>query len=171
MAGSLCAFDNDPPPPPEGGICPALPPTSGDPCDAPMRCEYDDDPRPGCRLTFDCSGAAATWQGLTPNCPPLAACPAGQSAGTACAQLDAACTATDGTVCACATKSSPADASWVCEQPNNTPGCPPMPPRLGQACSSSGLCCDYVTSTFSVLQSVRVCEGTPSVWVEDVLCN
>ncbi len=171
MGGSLCAEDNDPPPPPAGGVCPATAPTAGQACNAPMRCEYDDDPRPLCRATFDCSGADAKWQSLAPSCSALVTCPAGQVAGTSCTQTDSTCTALDGSVCVCGKAQGATTNAWQCAPASTTQGCPPQPPRLGQPCSSSGLCCEYGDQTLQagdpgrILLTARTCQGTPSVWV------
>ena len=145
------------------------------PCAEGLTCEYGTDPRPNCRPSAVCRGAA--WVVSQPSCAqlPTVTCPATRAAaaGQSCATDGAYCTYS-GVSCKC-TNCPPGPISicsgpltWSCPDPNTTPGCPAGIPLLGSACSTENLTCNYVCGA----GGARLCkkgawyaaDGTPCIY-------
>ena len=168
--GVVCTMSDQPDTPPEGAVCPTEPPSPETDCPAPARCEYSDDQRIDCRHALDCSGLLGTWTEYSPNCPSVSTCEQGIATGTSCTDPNALCSqATENSWCLC----SEIDFQvyeWTCYTVQPKPNCPTSPPALGQPCDTLDLCCDYGASeNLSIIATVRVCAGNPSVWVEEAL--
>lgn len=155
-------------------VCPALQPADGGPCalEPGLRCEYGDDPRPGCRTQATCSG---TWSLAVAGCPPLpglgeGGCPAtAPEIGSSCADDGLLCDAGGDSLCVCASCLGPCSQFpvWTCSAPPGTAGCPPDAPHLGAPCDTEGVFCGYGPMCHPQASAGRRCvEGA---WVDEPL--
>ncbi len=147
--------------------CPSSPPTGGTACTKPAVCEYGSSPNRACNVVATCSGgswslsAPATCGGKNPpKCPATyASVPRGQSCSDA---YPTDCTYPEG-ICSCTYSGGPvpldaaAASTWHCDVPSD-PKCPSPRPKLGTACSTPNLLCDYGACTFPDGTAMR-CEG------------
>jgi hypothetical protein len=143
-------------------VCPATLPAMGASCSlSDVYCEY------GCGNVVVC--ADGSWGGAvtfgTPACdagPNPAACPAGLSQimpGAGCPSVETCSFATG--ACSCDFPSDPrpdASSTWSCFPET---GCPSPRPRVGSACGTSGMRCDY-----EACGSSQACTG--GVWQSTV---
>ena len=136
--------------------CPSSLPAAGSPCGVEeLRCEWGDDPRWNCNARSRCylgkweafppdaTKCPSTPIGLPPGCPSRAVA---EARGT-CTDTTLFCAYPEG-MCTCMIESGPPlpDAGtyppvWVCE--TLSPGCPRPRPRIGSACTTTDLRCDY----------------------------
>ena len=155
--------------------CPATTPAADAACPGEgLRCEYGSNPNVSCNVIAECR--QGKWSLLVPppsGCviePNPPACPATYASvpqGTSCsASFPADCSYPEGQ-CGCTVPSGPfpvdaaAVAVWICDNPKV--GCPRPRPRLGEACASAGLVCDYGSCT---LPSGVQLECSGGLWVE-----
>jgi hypothetical protein len=140
---------------PGGTACPPVAPNAKTSCSvAGLQCEYGTDPDLSCDDLATCS--SGSWQSTEgtaaqacPTPPATGACPAtyaaAESAGT-CSASGLACGYTQGRCdCAVATGGPPSVGTkptrWLCDDPGTS--CPMPRPRVGSACTQSGLTCNY----------------------------
>ncbi len=145
-----------------GGLsssCPATAPASASACKTiGLECEYGSDPAVECDVVATCNGTA--WSVSTPagspTCPTqnTSACAASKAAlppGGTCADDGLSCSYATGS-CLCHMKCGPqfplprpceagTPLTWDCGSAASE--CPAERPRLGAACTSSGLDCNY----------------------------
>jgi hypothetical protein len=157
------------------GLCPPADPT-GQSCagfPSPFQYTYGDSVRPECRQTVVC--VDATWEAMGGTCvkPPPDMCGGTQPAdGTVCTGEGNVCTF-DNTICICSSCSGgPCMApppKWQCAPPPSTPGCPPVVPNDGTACSMNGLSCTY--GIICSPSGVQVdCKNGAWLWNQNVAC-
>jgi len=163
-----------------GGGCPALAPTAGANCTPPaLTCEYGASANRACNTVATC-GASGTWTIQTPgiacgtkNPPKCPATYASVPQGTSCSDAyPSDCTYPEG-MCTCAPPSGPvaldasASARWFCDVPSD-PKCPKPRAKLGTACSTPNLVCDYGACELPDGTAMK-CEG--GLWkLTDVPC-
>ncbi len=144
-------------------VCPQSEPSQGSSCshDA-LECEY------GCGNVVVCS--SGTWAGAVNfgndvTCdagPNPKTCPSAFSSitqGATCAFDGTTCIYGQG-VCQCSSPADPtpdAGASWFC---GPEPGCPMPRPRIGSACTTPNLTCDYQQCGNSIICKDSVWQGT-----------
>lgn len=155
--------------------CPASIPIADSACAFEgVKCEYGSNPTVSCNAVAQCQGGR--WSIMVPPpggcipepnppaCPPtFASVPRGASCSAAyptfCSYPEGQCG------CTVATGPYPMDASaaaiWICDSPKV--GCPRPRPRLGTACASAGMVCDYGSCTLPT--GVQL-ECTGGVWTE-----
>jgi hypothetical protein len=149
--------------------CPAAPPAAAGACSREgLVCAYGVDPRPQCRPTATCRGAA--WELADPGCPlpPPAACPETRAAAAdqPCPTQDARCSY-DGLACHCTScveypvVHCGGEAAWRCDAPNPDPACPAALPNLGTGCAPESKMCVYGCEP----NLARRCVG--GVWLAD----
>ena len=139
-----------------GTACPATPPFNGSACArVGLECEWGTNADPYCDVLMRCTtsgwlsnnggggggGACAISPDAGACAPTYASVPRGQT----CAADGASCTYAEG-ACYCVGVGGPqpppgTSATWHCR--DATPGCPEPRPRIGAACASAGLQCDY----------------------------
>jgi hypothetical protein len=151
-----------------GSYCPSSPPAQNAACSKNgLWCEYGNNPSITCNTTAQCAnGSWIVTVGADCFTPPnSSACaatfdsvPVGQScgnlAGTFCSyeKGQCGCTVPNGPV----PEDASAAAKWFCDEP--AAGCPMPRPRLGTACTSEGLECDYSPCVLPTGASL-VCQG------------
>jgi hypothetical protein len=160
-----------------GTACLASAPKDGSMCGPQgLVCEYGTATVEACDTVATCNGGR--WQvvgpgpgGLLCMSGPASECPASLSTvqvGAHCSPLALVCDYPDGR-CACDVRTgapvtdASAQATWICPSPD--PSCPMPRPRLGAACSSEGLSCDYGTCAIPGATAER-CTG--GIWVQAV---
>jgi hypothetical protein len=135
--------------------CPTTIPTDGSPCKPVLGCDYGDDPHHICLTHVACVAkslnAPFNWSVLSPpaNCGSNeATCPASFTAlarGAPCPGVTSKCTYPEGQ-CGCVTCTADGAMSkmWACREWGPTEaGCPAVPPRTGDACTTTDLECSY----------------------------
>jgi hypothetical protein len=124
--------------------CPASEPTSGAMCPVEGAiCSYGDDPAFHCRDRAACNGHV--WSVTAVDCTGRGMCPATPPSGT-CSPSSVVCQYGDGTRCTCTEcPGGPCTMTpmWFCNAPPMDPACPRISPQVGEACSASGVSCDY----------------------------
>jgi hypothetical protein len=153
--------------------CPAMEPIGGQSCaglPAGLRCTYGTSVRAECRDVWICNGGIwSTTKGVCPMPPPADCGSAQPSPGTVCPTMGDVCTYGD-TICIC--NQCPdglcmaPPVKWSCAGPPSTPGCPPVVPNDGTACSTNGLTCAY---GFPCGQAGIQVECTGGTWVWDTM--
>lgn len=162
--------------------CPAAPPTEGAACDHPaLECEYGDDWSSACNVLAQCWRGGAldrTWQVREPattGCPTPTTtgpgCPADPpSESSGCSESDPSTLCVyDDARCLCASLTSdpggPITYAWRCQRPPEA-GCPAERPRIGSACDTEGLTCNYAVCSFG---GGTYC--TDGAWTEAIVSN
>ena len=137
-----------------GSACPATPPFGGSACPRiGLECEWGTNADPYCNTLMQCTangwvsrnGGGGTCAG-TPDAgacaPTYASVPRGQKCGgegASCSYAEGACYCTVGIGGPQPPPGTP--ATWQCR--DVSPGCPEPRPRIGSACATPKLQCDY----------------------------
>jgi hypothetical protein len=128
--------------PPAITACGKAPPDIAVACAGAFLCTYGTDPRPSCRVSYQCLNQHFTR--TTPGCPPLKSCFTDVMPlpviGKACNPLGDFCTWDTGLTCSCTPctgTSCSASSTWNCAPAAATP-CPTTAPNAGEPCDASG---------------------------------